>query len=327
MIRFEELPPDQRAVLSLLLRQRKRYDEVASALGIEPSAVHDRAHAALAVLAPRQARLVDPADRERIGEYLLGQQSAPLAAATKSYLAGSTAAREWARALAVELVKLATESLPEIPSGAPPAQPTPPPPAQPAQPAALDHDEVPADTAPTMPISRRGGAILLAAIIVIAAAVIAIVVSSGGGGSGNSGGNQAASRASTQSSSQTEAKGSGSSKAKLEKEAALKPPQAGGTGEGAALIASEGTKRALYLAAKGLAATEGFSYVVWLIPHHGQPFPFGRTPSVGAKGTLQAAEVLTSSPSALSGIEVTRETVAHPTVPGTVVLKGDFRSA
>ncbi len=323
MTRFEELPPDQRAVLSLLLRQRKRYDEVASVLGIEPGAVHDRAHAALAVLAPRQARLVDPADRERIGEYLLGQQTAAQAAATKAYLASSTPAREWARALAVELVKLATEALPEIPSGAPPAQPAPPP-APPAKAAAVDHDGAAADPSAALPISRRGGAILLAAIVVIAAVVIAILVSSGGGNN-NGAGNQTASHSSTQSASQT--KESGSSKAKLEWEAALKPPQAGGTGEGAALIASEGSKRALYLAAKGLPATDGFAYVVWLIPRHGQPFPFGRTPSVGAKGTLQAAEVLTSSPSSLAGIEITRETAAHPKVPGTVVLKGDFRSA
>ena len=55
MSRLDELPPDQRAALSLLLRQRKSYGEVASMLGIGEQAVHDRAHAALAVLAPRLA--------------------------------------------------------------------------------------------------------------------------------------------------------------------------------------------------------------------------------------------------------------------------------
>ena len=54
MSRLDELPPDQRAALSLLLRQRKSYAEVATLLGISERAVHDRAHAALAVLAPRR---------------------------------------------------------------------------------------------------------------------------------------------------------------------------------------------------------------------------------------------------------------------------------
>src|SRR6185437_5085493 len=75
MSSIDELPPDQRAALSLLLGQQKRHDEVAALLGIETRAVHDRAHAALAVLAPAQARGLDAAQREEIGEYLLGQQT------------------------------------------------------------------------------------------------------------------------------------------------------------------------------------------------------------------------------------------------------------
>ena len=76
MSRLDELPHDQRAALSLLLRQRKSYSEVASLLGIPEHAVHDRAHAALAVLAPRQARELTPECRHEIGDYLLGQQAA-----------------------------------------------------------------------------------------------------------------------------------------------------------------------------------------------------------------------------------------------------------
>ena len=60
MSRLDELPPDQRAALSLLLRQHKSYAEVAALLGIAERAVHDRAHAALAVLAPAQARELTP---------------------------------------------------------------------------------------------------------------------------------------------------------------------------------------------------------------------------------------------------------------------------
>lgn len=342
MITLEQLPPDQRAVLSLLLRQRKHYEEVATVLGISPEAVHDRAHAALVVLAPKQARLVDAAARELIGDYLLGQQDDRQAATTKAYLAGSTPAREWARALAVELVKLAAESMPEIPgareqagsdrqrvtaSQAPPA-----PIATGPSLVAMTGEkreagprapEAAADTASSLPISRRGGAILLAAIVVIAAVVVAIVLSSGGNSS-NKSGSRTGEQASSTKSGAAETGTSGTGKAKLEREAALKAAQPGGRAEGAALIASEGSKRALYLTAKGLAATEGFSYVVWLLPTTGQPILFGRTPSVGAKGTLQAAEILPQDPAKLSGIEITRETSEHPSTPGTVVLKGDF---
>ena len=74
MSRLDELPPDQRAALSLLLRQRKSYAEVAALLDIPERAVHDRAQAALAVLAPRQARELTAEQRESIGDYLLGQQ-------------------------------------------------------------------------------------------------------------------------------------------------------------------------------------------------------------------------------------------------------------
>lgn len=341
MITLEQLPPDQRAVLSLLLRQRKRYEEVATVLGISPEAVHDRAHAALAVLAPKQARLVDAAARELIADYLLGQQDDRQAATTKAYLAGSTPAREWARALAVELVKLAAESMPEIPGAreqagsdrqrvAAPRQ-APPAPAATGPPlaaitgeqreAAPHAPDTGAEGASSLPISRRGGAILLAAIVVIAAVVVAIVLSSGGG---NQPGSRTGEQASSTKSGAAETGTSGSGKAKLEREATLKAAQPGGSAEGAALIASEGSKRALYLTAKGLAATEGFSYVVWLLPTTGHPIPFGRTPSVGAKGTLQAAEILTQDPAKLSGIEITRETNEQPSTPGTVVLKGDF---
>ena len=104
MSRLDDLPHDQRAALSLLLRQRKSYAEVASLLGIEQRAVHDRAHAALAVLAPREARQLSAERREEIGEYLLGQQaSLGGRLRTRTYLEGSAPARGWARALAAEL--------------------------------------------------------------------------------------------------------------------------------------------------------------------------------------------------------------------------------
>lgn len=51
MTDLDRLPPDQRAVLSLVLDRGKTYGEVAEMLAIPESAVRDRAHAALDALA------------------------------------------------------------------------------------------------------------------------------------------------------------------------------------------------------------------------------------------------------------------------------------
>lgn len=51
MSRLDDLPPDQRAVLLLLVQQGKSHAEIADMLGISADAVRDRAHTALSALA------------------------------------------------------------------------------------------------------------------------------------------------------------------------------------------------------------------------------------------------------------------------------------
>src|ERR1700740_1337283 len=115
MSRLDDLPADQRATLSLLLRQRKDYAEVAQMLQIDEHAVQDRAHAALAVLAPREARELTPERREEIGDYLLGQRSRADGRSALTLLEDSPAARAWARALAGEPAALASATPPGTP--------------------------------------------------------------------------------------------------------------------------------------------------------------------------------------------------------------------
>ena len=104
MSRLDELPPDQRAALSLLLRQHKSYAEVATLLGIPEHAVHDRAHVAIAVLATRQARAVTPDRRGEITDYLLGQQPGVAERLrTRTLLSSSEPARAWAAEIAAQL--------------------------------------------------------------------------------------------------------------------------------------------------------------------------------------------------------------------------------
>ncbi len=119
MSRLDELPPDQRAALSLLLRQHKSYAQVAQLLGIDERAVHDRAHAAIAVIAPRQAREVAPERRLEIGDYLLSQQPGVAERLrTRTFLSGSEPGRAWAGEIAAALAPLAGAGLPEIPAAA-----------------------------------------------------------------------------------------------------------------------------------------------------------------------------------------------------------------
>ena len=56
MSRLDDLPPDQRATLSLLLRQRKSYAEVAALLGIPQSAPCTTARTRRSRCSPRARR-------------------------------------------------------------------------------------------------------------------------------------------------------------------------------------------------------------------------------------------------------------------------------
>src|SRR5829696_4362609 len=117
MTSLEPLAPDQRAVVSLVLQQGRSYDEIASVLGIAPEAVRARAHAGLAALAP--ANGLPPEITGPIADYLLGQQPARDADATRGLLAESAPARGWAAGVAERLGGLGPAPLPEIPTGAP----------------------------------------------------------------------------------------------------------------------------------------------------------------------------------------------------------------
>jgi hypothetical protein len=60
MTELDRLPPDQRAVLSLVLDRGKSYAEVAELLGISERTVRDRAHTALDALADHETWTAEP---------------------------------------------------------------------------------------------------------------------------------------------------------------------------------------------------------------------------------------------------------------------------
>jgi len=115
MASLESLTDGQRAVLQLLLRQGKSYDDLAELLRTDAAGVRTRAHEAVDALGPDSE--VGPDRRHEIADYLLGQQTASQRAASREYLEGSAAGRAWARAAVAGLAPVAGEdALPDIPA-------------------------------------------------------------------------------------------------------------------------------------------------------------------------------------------------------------------
>jgi hypothetical protein len=353
MSRLDDLPPDQRATLSLLLRRHKSYAEVAELLSIQERAVHDRAHAALAVLAPREARELTSERREEIGDYLLSQRASVGARlATRTYLDGSPQARAWASAVAAALEPLAGEPLPEIPAGPPDASAT-------AGASAADaveesptstkppaSSERPASTSPlaslrpsasprrdgsqgrsaspgSPPSSRVGGGLLLAALI---AGVIVVVVLITGGGGGSHGSSAASATGTGSATTGTSTNAAKSGRASEDKRITLTAPDPSSKAVGVAEVLSEGSKRAFYLAAEHLPPSkdQGFFYAIWLYNSPTSHEALSKSPPVGADGRMQGGALLPDDAGKYRRMLVTKETNERPTNPGEVVLSGPF---
>ena len=118
MATFDQLSPEQRAIVELVLRQGKTYDELAEMLDMPEARVRQLARDALVELAPVSVRGVEEDWRGQLADYVLGQQSGPEATATKGHLRRSEAARSWARSLLDSLDQFYENgSLPAIPEG------------------------------------------------------------------------------------------------------------------------------------------------------------------------------------------------------------------
>ena len=325
---FDDLPPDQRATLSLLLLQRKSYAEVAALLSIQEGSVRDRAHSALAVLAGgapigQKARELTVARREDIGDYLLGQQvSAAARLATRAYLDRSAVARTWAGAIASRAHPAGPRRAAGDPGRRRPARQRLPGDPADRSPQARERSGGPLGIRPSgsLPSSRLGGALLLA---VIAAAVIAaVVLIVGGSGSGSHSGANASSSPGKSSSSKASTTASGPTEdARL----TLTSPDPASKAVGVVEILSEGGKHAFYIAADHLAPSRGFFYAIWLYNSPTSHQALSKSPPVGSNGRLEGGALLPANAGDYHRMLVTRETSERPTRPGPIVLSGPFR--
>jgi hypothetical protein len=299
MATLETLPADQRAVLQLLLKQGKSYEDLSGLLRIEPSAVQERAHDAIAALGPDDG--IDDDRIDEIADYLLGQQSASQRAATREYLEGSPPGRAWARTTAGALKPLAGENLPEIP----------------AERAEVDEafDALDRRTARREEVersSRKGGLLLLAGLGIVLAVVLILVLSGGDDSSSDS----------TGSTSTTAQAG-----LDILRQANLAPP--GGqprTRVGVAFVVRQSGRVGLGLQAQGLApSTQRSAYALWLYnsPSNARFLGFVPTP-VGQDGSLQNLSALEQGIDGFRELLLTRETRENPPRPGTIIMRGRF---
>ncbi|WP_205698385.1 hypothetical protein [Conexibacter sp. SYSU D00693] len=312
MARFDSLPADQKAVLQLLLKQGKTYDDLSGLLRTTPEAVRDRALTALDTLGPEDAGGLSPERQDEVGDYLLGQQSASGRAATREFLEGSAGGRAWARAVAGELRDLAGDALPEIPADRVETEE--------AFDALSARKRVRAENERK---SRTGGYVLLGAVA-IGLTLVILLLTGAIGGDDDDGGNQAGTGTTTT-----------AAQPKIDAQINLQPT--GSTSKdalGVANVVSQDGQRALAVIAQGLSASP--YYAVWLYNSPSQAQFLGYAPPVegsgDARGRLQGLAGLPENAESYRELVVARQPASSgdqqqsPTRPGTIVLRGQFRT-
>jgi hypothetical protein len=304
MAPIDALPPDQRAVLTLVLKQGRSYQELASLLRIDERTVRERAHAAIDALGPAEGERPDAERRADIADFLLSQQPASRRAATRSLLERSAPGRAWARVVAGELRPLSEGALPEIPAEA----------------GEMDEafDALQARTAArehAQRSSRLGGALLLGGLGILVAVVLILVLS--GGRKSSPAVNPAPST--DQSSGPTGPSGQPQVVAQVN----LRPPRSGGRALGVANVLAQSGQRALALQAQGLAPSSARSfYAVWLYNSQRDAQRLGFAPPVGRDGRLQAVSGVPDTAARFHQLVITSEAARQPTAPGRIVLAG-----
>jgi anti-sigma-K factor RskA/sigma-70-like protein len=238
MATFDQLTDEQRAIVELVLRQGKGYDELSDLLGMPERRVRELARDALVELAPITARGVEEDWRGQLADYVLGQQAGPEATATRGHLRRSEAARAWARSLLDALEQLYPNGdLPAIPASE-----------RGRERGSILRPRTPDAAAPTAgdTIKRRR---ILAAAGVLALVLIGVLVWPVGlltGGDDEDG------RASSESASEPQ-------------QSESQPGAVTAQTQGQAIIAEQGGKTQLVVTATGLEpSTEQTAYQVWL---------------------------------------------------------------
>jgi Sigma-70, region 4 len=339
MASLDSLPPDQRAVLDLVLQRGRSYDDIARLLAIDRAAVRARALAAFDGIGPDTG--LAPESRALIADYLLGQLPERVAEQTRHRLAELPYERAWARVLASELAPVAAKPLPEIPEGTARAKapapanaeapaPAPDRPGTEPRPPKPERTRLPRPS--DRPSSRLGGAIFLVvgAIVVVAIVVVLIALISGGKSSKHSSSaSAAAAGTSTRSSTAPATTGTGTTAtnaAKVVGQINLNPPSGTSAAKGIAVIVQTSNAFGVIIQASGLAPNSHNAYAVWLsnTPTDSTRVGFVNQ-AVGEDGKLQTGGPLPANAAHFKELLLTLETQNNPKAPGPTVLQGALK--
>lgn len=342
MSSLDDLPGDQRAVLEMVLKRGRSYDEIARLLSLERSAVRERAQIALDAIGPHTG--VAPEHQHRVADYLLGQLSGDEAEQVREMLADSPSDRAWARVVASELAPVAGERpIPEIPTerSAPFPGPAPaastetepePEPGRRRGRRRRTHGEDGDPPAEAPRSSRLGGALVIIAGVLAVAAVLFFVLRGGNSKThttSNPTAPQAASTTSvTPSTTSTSTSGSSTS-AKVVAQINLTPPSGNKQSKAAGIaeVLNEGTTDGIAIVAQNVPPNRTTkplnAYAVWLYnsPKDAKILGFVN-PGVGKTGRLSTAGALPSNASHYKNLIVTLESTGSPKAPGAIILQG-----
>jgi Sigma-70, region 4 len=348
MSSLDTLPPDQRAVLDLVLQRGRSYDDIARLLGIDRAAVRARALAAFDALGPETG--ITEESRALIADYLLGQLPDRVAEQTRERLAAAPYERAWARVVASELSQMANGELPEIPDGSRPVAASARPADAPAREAgggragdggggARDgggaagagtgtgpprpHERRRPPRLSDRPSSRLGGAIMLivGALVVVLVVVVLLVVLSGSSSSKHT--STPAAQAARTSSSSTS---TSASQAQVVAQSNLNPPS--GTSsqtKGVAFVVKEGAAYGIVIEAAHVPPNNHNAYAAWLYNSAGDAYRIGFvSPAVGKSGQLQVGSPLPTNAGHFRQLLLSVETQSNPKSPGQILLQGPF---
>ena len=320
MASIDSLPADQRAVLELVLRRGRSYDEIARLLSIDRAGVRQRALAAFDALGPQTG--VAPDRRALITDYLLGALPDGVAQDVRDHLGASASERAWARSIASELQGLSDHPLPDIPSNGQVPRARARAAAERAAPGAVAvADGSPRDRPPRRPGSRVGGAILLGIAAVVALALVLVfVVFTGGKAHPRPLAHHAAPRTASGASRTSPA-----SNAKVLARVQLKSPSGTASPAGAAEVVRLSGRLGVAIVAEGLAATRKNPpayYAAWLYNSPSDVSFLGFAGAVSSNGRLETAGAIPNNASRYHQLLLTLETQAHPRTPSRTVLAG-----
>ncbi len=317
MASLDTLTDGQRAILQLLLRQGKSYEDLATLLKSDPDAVRTRARDAVAAIGAGAPELAEE-QRDEIADYMLGQQTASQRAATREYLEGSPAGRAWARSVAGALSPLANGELPEIPAE--------------REEVAEAFDALDARAARAIEVeqsSKLGGRLIAAGIGVVLAIVIILALSLGGDDDPGT----ASTKPATTTTPQSQATTPTGDVFEVKAQGNLRPPDGNGSSakaEVAIVHFPENDQYRLAFQATGLppSSTRGSSYGVWLYTSATEKKFLGFPDAlVGKDGKLETVSDLTPDTPLYREVLLTRETAENPKKPGTIILRGRMITA